>query len=1826
MSQRLGFRGPGYWLNRLIVAVVCLGLGQASAQAVSVEFSGNNAEATLSTWFKKPPAEREADGSILLEGKSGITFELINPAQSIDVVISDPQRDSTFMLQAYAGTRLLESASSASSKPGQDIVQLALTAKDGFDRVVVREVSGRLVDSPDYLLRMELTPAFAAKSMNDDAIACQLPLGLVYNVAFGVALVPSGFGLDIIADGVAYASNLGLKFCKTAFEPPTEKTIRGNIGDCTVEVPQHRMVGEYENALGLQFGNGPHWGVLGKPTVFHHNTEVVVTVLHNNAAPPAVDSLGLGALLSVGSLEATDQIYKECDDDNGTVRYSQLEPGGTQYECPYVANRKLEFDVGYNTVRWRSEVRISPLDMLSPWIPGVPSGAKFEPFRSITLRAIRDLLLTGLDTVVRGWRFGNTHEANQLVTILDEVPPVIEADPVAAPRITTQLVGEQIHVLIEADEVGGVSTSRYIEALRGMYDVQDACDRPTTLSASYPEPGLVTFWPISTVDQDNSFFLTWIARDPGPNLNGLPNSDITAMRVEVVDTQPPVIVPPPDIVEVDSGEVSELGQPLVFDYVDLAPNIEHDASLPLGLGLHQVTWTATDASGNSEIAVQIVNIKSSNIEPVALEIIDDDRAQAISFEPTTIRLEGDDMDGDPLTFYIEETPAEGFFEAPLYPYFVEDFRMEQSITDDGLVAICENGQGSDRNFDLDFISEPSYISVVDDGRWFVVDRGYIDCRAGSPVTANRLRRLAIFDHDSTLIGSVQLNQTDHLKDIVVDLNADRVYLASFSGSGRSTVSVYDFDLDRQVSFQLWNLQERGQGGCDGFGPDSNCDIDLAVSAVIDGNDILYVMDDSGAVYALDGTINGSPTQRPDFISMLADDGLRPDSGRSLELGPGGDVYASRNGRLYKFSASTVVDTLAYPGPLHGWLGRCDTDLAVGDQAVCDVTNHRSLGFSCTNDTCGNEVASTPGEMTYCDTHLNFGELAGCRPGQFRGIGGIAVDPEGTIYAADAGNLRVQRFTADGFFAGEARSSCDGSCFILGDFGRARDVSVNSSRFYVLDPDSNLLHISLATPFTDLGSNYAELKYQSNNDFACADSSNCIDSFAFSVSDGVYDDATGRPLRSAAALVEVEVSRNFRPPIATPGIAALVAEDTLTAITLDGSDPDPLDTLSFVVTQQPNHGSVTVSGSTANYLPDTDYVGDDAFEFAAFDGIDQSAAEPVALFVENRNDFPAIGEMDPITAGLGFRLEFATDFTDPDVDDIHLLTVSWGDGTIESEGEIDMSGQITGPLLVETNFGIGRLSGSHVYTALGPRILQLCVSDQIIVDDDGNKMIDPVNSLTSCSNTTVNVIEAVDLAINAATSTERLLAGETIEYDIELKNLEPEAGVGVFATGVAAKVELDTAFDPSSIAVSGSAGCQISGRVVDCNFGALAAGSIRQVQVSATLPVDAEAGELLLTEVTAELNETDLSPQNQVVISTPVVIEADFYVSGVTPESLADESDANPGDGQCATDQGVCTLRAAVQEANAAAGHQSISLGQGVFALNDGQPLFVNDDLTINGLGPDQSFIGGDGSNSLIYGNGGSLTLQSLTLSGSGGTAVLATSDLTVDTVRFTGNSDTTSFGNSIQAIGNTIIRNTTFDNNHSANDAALWAFSSSTVLLENVTFVGNTGGAVSFAGGTHTIVHSTLSGNSGGSGWAGQGAALSLYDGAQVTIVNSVLTDNYPIADGPINCATFDGSSLISDGGNFFGDITGCSTQTDPSDVIGGNSGLRPARPGANGQLIVPFGSTSPLVDAAVTAPCLGHDAAGSARPLDGNSDGLALCDIGAFEFDHDPIFKSGFQ
>ena len=263
------------------------------------------------------------------------------------------------------------------------------------------------------------------------------------------------------------------------------------------------------------------------------------------------------------------------------------------------------------------------------------------------------------------------------------------------------------------------------------------------------------------------------------------------------------------------------------------------------------------------------------------------------------------------------------------------------------------------------------------------------------------------------------------------------------------------------------------------------------------------------------------------------------------------------------------------------------------------------------------------------------------------------------------------------------------------------------------------------------------------------------------------------------------------------------------------------------------------------------------------------------------------------------------------------------------------------------------------------------------------------------------------------------------------------------------------------------------------------------------------------------------------------------------------------------------------------------------------------------------------TNSIFFGN----------LAGAAGGAIANSGTLTIIT-NSTFSDNSAAAGAAIYNVGPLTVDNSTFSGNHVGGvGGAIWNVSGSPLTITNSAFSGNSagvnGGGIS-NGGDIIIINSTFSGNS-----AGEGGAIA-NGGHTVRIKNTIIANN-AASQGGNNCANISTGTIINDGSNISNDDTcGFGTGTGANGkTIGDNVDplLNPHGLTDNGgptQTIAlctgagtPTGCTgmSPAIDAIPTANCtdangnaLTSDQRGFVRPVDGDNDGIALCDIGAFE------------
>ncbi|MFK7954805.1 MAG: choice-of-anchor Q domain-containing protein [Lysobacterales bacterium] len=1742
---------------------------------------------------------------LALNGSTNLNLDLAFATAAVGFDLADSGTNSTFTVRLRRDGVTL---ASVQVNTGSATRFVGIWSDQSFTQVEIREDSG---GAENEFFGTIYAGGFKNRdiSSNVPALVCQFPLLAAHNFALGASLVAPppldlGFGLG------AHSANLTLKFCLPfALAPPDIITYADDPFNADPDSPEacfktfdHKRVhSQFTNVLGIPVQYDYDWGELGTPQVVHQNSDVEVYMLRGKR-PPFADDASLAAFL--GDEFATDGIYSDCD--------GVKEVSNTGHLCPYSSQRALTHGVGRGNNTYRFDVNMGLLDFVFVPVPKFPQGTKNPAVKQFALEVLVEVTQIVWDIALGGWRFGNFVDRNQVVAVYDVTPPEIKkalGDFNGDGQTNAADQSFIDNVVIEADEIGGVSASRFRSFLRSMYSTSDACGRSVTFFEQFPNDELKVFWPVTTTAQDTSFVVTWKAQDPGPNVQGLRNESTTTQRVTVVDTRPPEIQPPMDIVELtsDTQVTLDLGQPLVFDLVDLNPVITNDAQFPLSPGIHTITWTAIDASGNSASALQRVNIKNSNLEPSALSQSGAQRLNAVSFEPMDVRIEGSDPDSDPLNFFIEDYPQDGFFVAPLYPFFIEDYRLEASFSDADVVQFCADRPGGSDFLHLPVIRSPIYFSVLDDGTTYVLDVGYVQCRESLSLPPSFSERIAVFDATGAFVAGQDTNGIPD--DFYIDIRTDRVYTTSGELSN-GFINMRDADLNRIQNYNLFSMRDRNN---------RSVNIPFAEAAIADTQGILYVLSERGDVHAVRADLDpNGDTIRPEYLGLVLDT-RNQGTNFDMAIDTEDNLFVSMGNRVYKIPRAFAQDDgyFAFSSEIR-WMGKCTADRAPGDQAVCDLTNERSLGYSCTDE--------------WCDVGR------GDQPGQFDDPRGIAIDPNNNLYVTDFQNFRVQRFTPDGFFAGQAESECDGNCFVIGDFGRPNDIAVNSDHFFILDTNTDLLHISQTSPFKEIGDDYAVLEYSSNNDFACLLSADCVDTFTFSVSDGVRDPDTGQMQRSAPALVEIEVARNFRPPFATSGIIVEVREDTPTIITLDGSDPDPLDMLTFAVSQMPQHGSLSLVGNQATYTPDQDYVGEDGFSFTASDGVDTSAPEVLSIIVENEND-PAVVTFDDavITAARGFDTAFEGTLTDPDAEDRHSLLVRWNDGSAdEPEGDISMMGNISGPLLMERSTGDGSIRANHVFDNAGNFTVEFCVTDQVT----GENKTPTANSLTLCSPIEVSVEDLLDLSL-ALEGPDVLVRGQSSNYVITLTNEQPASGAGLTATGITAVIDVDPI-----LLSSPPSGCNAAGNRFSCSFNDLAPGDSQSITVPIIVPADPGTQAGVVTEVDVAVDQPDRKQANKLVVTTPLAFDADLVIGGQGDQELVDDQDFDLGDGVCAGgNTGTCNLRAAVMEANASASIQSIALGNGVFALSASAAvspdsgygdLDVFEDLTIIGNGPENTFInaGGIDRGFEVF---ATLVLEGVTLSGGltnideglNGAGILIGSNgrVILRNVRITGN-DAVGDGGAIYVDNNVadalVIENSVISANSGANGGGIFVAQGG-AQLTNVTLSSNrasgSGGGLMVNGGALTQLNVTLAGNSAASG----GGAL--LGAGTLDTTNSLFARNIA-SDGP-DCLA-QGGALISRGGNLVERADDCAGWNFSNDKLNVSPGITELRDNDGPTRTYALTTASPALDGGLLVPCPATDQRGMPRATDGIGNGQPGCDVGAYEAAGVPlqetIFANSFE
>ena len=251
-----------------------------------------------------------------------------------------------------------------------------------------------------------------------------------------------------------------------------------------------------------------------------------------------------------------------------------------------------------------------------------------------------------------------------------------------------------------------------------------------------------------------------------------------------------------------------------------------------------------------------------------------------------------------------------------------------------------------------------------------------------------------------------------------------------------------------------------------------------------------------------------------------------------------------------------------------------------------------------------------------------------------------------------------------------------------------------------------------------------------------------------------------------------------------------------------------------------------------------------------------------------------------------------------------------------------------------------------------------------------------------------------------------------------------------------------------------------------------------------------------------------------IVSVPVTYAKRFVV-----DTTVDDVDANPGDGICATGSGDCSLRAAIEEANAWSDSDRIEIPAGNYILDyDTNGLEITDDLVIRGEGADQTIIDfNQGWRGFRIIGDFKVAINKVTVTGTRDRGGIDNSygRLTISgcEIRDNRNDDESGDGGGISNYnGHLIIKNSRISNNESYVGGGIFSGSEpdniAKLTISDSIISGNTagggGGGIAMRGGTLNVYRSEIIDNYVSRESTGGGIS----NGGNATIIDSTIARN----------------------------------------------------------------------------------------------------------------------
>jgi hypothetical protein len=216
------------------------------------------------------------------------------------------------------------------------------------------------------------------------------------------------------------------------------------------------------------------------------------------------------------------------------------------------------------------------------------------------------------------------------------------------------------------------------------------------------------------------------------------------------------------------------------------------------------------------------------------------------------------------------------------------------------------------------------------------------------------------------------------------------------------------------------------------------------------------------------------------------------------------------------------------------------------------------------------------------------------------------------------------------------------------------------------------------------------------------------------------------------------------------------------------------------------------------------------------------------------------------------------------------------------------------------------------------------------------------------------------------------------------------------------------------------------------------------------------------------------------------------------------------------------------------------------------------------------------------------------------------------------------YGGGISNCGTmTVTRSSLCGNDTGDTGGGVFNYGAATITVTNTTLSGNRadggGGGIYHTGSTVSLSHVTITDNTADDRMSGVGNGGGIYTGVggTVRLQHTIVAGNSDRSSAPSDIHPDISGNITGDAYNLIGDTTGgAGTAGTGSDIVTSAPGLGPLADNGGGTWTHALLGGSPAVDAVPAASCtLAIDQRGESRPMDGDLDHVADCDIGAYEF-----------